>query len=281
MKIYNLSRVIAIPLLIAFVWIVYKTFTDDYFTHSIWMIPPCLLLATIYMFSPQIDYWWWNFRKYGIEDQIKTLIEKYNPEYKSLNDEETAKFDRRLYLFMEGKDFVAKGTEDKEVPHDVKAIISQVAIQMTLGQGPKVFEDIERIVMYKHPFTTPRIPFLHSVETYQEHGMMIISLEHMEHAMEHGNKVYNIVWHAFAELYVHKKEKTLDNAIPTLDWDTLEKIAGYDEKYILGIIGTPDVNPRAVAIHHYFLYPRKFLELATKEFALLHEEFETKTDKTA
>ena len=58
MKIYKFSRILSIIPAVIFGWFMYKMFMDHNFPYIAWAILPAAILALLYLFQPQIDYWW-------------------------------------------------------------------------------------------------------------------------------------------------------------------------------------------------------------------------------
>ena len=100
MKIYKFSRILSILPAIVLGWFFYKMFIDPNFPYIAWAILPAATLALLYLFQPQIDYWWLDKNPIELDPEITLLLEKTNPIYNRLNEEDRAKFHKRIYLYV-------------------------------------------------------------------------------------------------------------------------------------------------------------------------------------
>lgn len=276
MGIYNFSRILAIPFAVAFGYVLYKSTYDTFFDAGTWMIPFGMILVMIYVFSPQIDHWWQNKFPISLDPELVELLERLNPAYRSYDAETKAKFDKRLGLYLHGKEFSAQGSEKEKVPYDIQALISQVPIHMTIHHGDYMFGDFDRVVIYKHPFPSPRIPFLHAVETFMEDGMMIFSMAHIEAALNNPTQFYHILYHAYAEAFVLLNPKLDWPDMSTVSWELLEGISGFPKEKLLDFIGLPELDTLYVCINYFFTFPQKMKEVLPSVYSDLEKIFNHK-----
>ncbi|MDB4438919.1 zinc-dependent peptidase [bacterium] len=259
MKIYKFSRILSILPAIVLGWFFYKMFIDPNFPYIAWAILPAAILALLYLFQPQIDYWWLDKNPIELDPEITLLLQKTNPIYNRLNEEDRAKFHKRIYLYVEGIDFKSKGYErDVDVLFDVKNMIAQVPITMTLNRKHFLFKDFEHIIMYKHAFPSPVFKFLHTVETHSEDGVIVFSLEHAEHAFFSPYQFYNVAYHAYAEAFVKSNPKLDFPTTPNQLWSSVETISGFTKDQILGTLGFEKIDLLYILITIYFTHQDKF-----------------------
>ncbi len=267
MKIHKLSNVLALPFILMVLFCMYMLFIkdqDDYLTYA---LAPLIVIALIYMFQPQINYWWLSKNPITLDEEIERMLRRTNPIYSSLSKEKKMRFDQEVYLLTEGNAFIAKGMErDFEVPYDVKFMISQIPVTMEYGLSTKKLKRFERIVTYKHAFPSPRYKFLHAAETDVEDGVIIVSLEQAQNAFAQPNNFYNNMWHAYAEAFV----KTYPNLrYPDVDnniWHTIQSVSGFSQQHIQSILGFQSIDPVSVLINLYFNNHHKLKESATDIF---------------
>ena len=188
------------------------------------------------------------------------MLHKTNPMYSSLSSQNKEEFDKRLTLFIHGKEFIGKGMEEdnKDVPFDIKHMLAQIPITMTLGRKEFLLKDFDRVVLYKHPFPTPLNKFLHTVETHAEDGVVILSLEHVEKAMFQKGHHYDVAWHGFAEAFINSYPKENYPTLPDDIWDKIEQISPQTKPQILGTLGFETIDVMPVLINLYFNYNEKF-----------------------
>jgi len=259
MKIYKFSRVLSIVPALALGWFLYKMYADHNFPYIAWSILPAAILILLYLFQPQIDYWWLDRNPVELDPEIILLLQKTNPIYNSLDESQKAKFHKRIYLYVEGIEFKSKGYErDIDVLYDVKNMIAQVPVTMTLNKKEFLFKDFEHIVLYKHAFPSPVYKFLHTVETHSEDGVIIFSLEHAEHAFFNNSQFYNVAYHAYAEAFVKSNPKYDYPITENKQWDAVEVITGFTKDQILGTLGFENIDLLYVLITVYFTHQIRF-----------------------
>jgi hypothetical protein len=272
MKIHSLSKIIALPFAVAFALVLLWTFESNYANVSYWLIPPFIAIAIIYIFNPQIDFWWHKRNPPPIDKSIINWVEKYSSYYKLLLVPDKIKFLKRLSIYLHGKEFSAMGQKEESVPEDIKAVVGHLCIQITMGQEDFMLEDFDRIILYKHPFPTPLKKFLHSVETHNEDGVIILSLEQLINGIMNSS-YYNTGMHAYVEAFVYKNQQKdypeFDNDI----WGKLEAISGMKMDRVNAILGFEQKDPLIVAINYFFCYPVNFNELEPKLYANLQSVF--------
>ena len=271
-KIYKFSKVLSTPFVLITIYCIYMLFTDRP-EQATWIIVPIVILTLIYLFQPQIDYWWMSRNPVELEEGIIKIIKATNPYYSELNAEDKRKFETRLLLYVEGREYIAKGTEDKDVPEDIKFAFSQIPVMMKLMEKDMQYDNFERIVLYKHPFPSPRFQFLHTYETHVEDGVIILALSHAENGLFNPAQYYNVAGHAFAEAYI--------KAYPAKDypgtendfWQINEKVHGFTEEKILATLGFKSMDPLTVLINNYFTYPEQTKRNFPESWKKLNEIF--------
>lgn len=258
MRIYSLSKIVALPFGVAFAMVLYWSMDYNHKDISIWLIPLGIILVLIFVFHPQLDFWWHRRNPPPIDRVIVDWLEKYSSYYKKLLVPDKIKFLKRLSIYLHAKEFVAQGQKQEGVPEDIKAIIGHSYIMLSMGLEDYLLKDYDRIVLYKHPFPTPEKKFLHSVETHPEDGVIILSMEQLISGLLN-QAFYNVGLHAYAEAFVEKN--------PSLDypefendiWERLEQISGISVEQQTAILGFEQKDPLIVTIVYFFDYPQQFL----------------------
>lgn len=259
MRIYSLSKVLSFPLVVIAGLIILNTFVGYRSEYSIYIFIPVILLVALYIFHGVIDFWWLERNPIPLDDKMKEWFEKYSPYYASLDEDEKVLFGNRLSLYVEGREFKSVGTSElKEVPFDIKCIISSQNIMMTAGLNDYLLGDMDRIYLYKHPFPSPRYQFLHTVETHIEDGMILLSTEHALPGITNPKDHYNIALHAYAEaftkIYPHYDYPTVNHH----EWKQVEEIMGLTKDTILKTMGYESCEVLPVHIVMYFMFPKAY-----------------------
>lgn len=247
---------------------------EDY-THEIsyWMIPLVIIMAIIYVFSPQIDFWWWNKYPVALDRSIITWLETYVPFYINLNKEDKSKFENRLSIFIHAKEFFVMGSVREEIPEDLKAILSFPAIVLTFHQPTFLFKDLDRIGIYKHAFPSPQHQFLHTVESHLEDGVLLYSLEHLLPGITRKSEFYPIGYHAMIDAFISIYKPAFSGKVyKGLDENQLANISQIPHQRVLDITGFKHLPLEIMTINYFFNYPQRFRTLSP-ELALELERY--------
>ena len=270
MKIHKLSNVIALPFVLILICLMYLFFVREDDIYVLYALGPLIMVALVYMFQPQINYWWLGKNPVQLDKPILDMLNNTNPVYNSLSQEERAGFDKEIYLQTEGNAYVAKGMEkDHEVPYDVKFMLTQIPVTIERQLKNKKLKRFERVVVYKHAFPSPKHRFLHSAETDVEDGVVIISTEQAQNAFFNPQSHYNNAWHAYAEafvkLYPNKDYPSVGNDI----WETIQNISGFDQNHIKAVLGFDSIDPIPVLITLFFNNSENFKD-TDLDLSLIH-----------
>ncbi len=252
MKIHSFSKVLAVIAAIPLLVFMFYTF-DGRSQWAVYGLVPCLIvLVAIYVGHGEIDYWWIKRHPLTLDKQLKEWLQQYDPFYKSLSADEKIRFETRLVLYLEARMFKSVGSEHHDVPHDIKAVIAGQAVRISFYHKDHLIGDYDRLFLYKHPFPTPRMKFLHTVETEHEDRMIILSMEHAIPGIVNRQEYYNIVMHAYAEAFakVHQRFDWPDGKIE--DWNGITQILGITKEKIESTIGYTQQDILPVLIVAYF-----------------------------
>lgn len=257
MRIYFLSKILAAPIVLISMGLAYYQYASGQ-TIGGWIILPVILLVVLYISHPYIDFWYHKKYPIPLDEAIKNWLNSYSSFYKGLSEEEKTKYDYRMSLYLEAREFMSVGSEQKELPEDIKAIVASNAIQMNFHKKDILVGNFDRLFVYKHPFPTPQNQFLHSVETQEEDGVIIYSLEHLIPGITNPELYYNIGMHGYVEAFTMAYP---DISYPTDlngGWDEVESISGLKKKLILSTLGFEKVDLFIVLATCYFVYPLAF-----------------------
>ena len=254
MRIYKFANILSIPFALMTVGFLSLLLTNHHDKTAMWAVVPLAALILIYLFQPQIDYWWLSRHPIELDENVRKLINRTNWFYRNLNDDQKQEFDKRMLLYVNGNAFSAKGMEtDADVPFDIKYMIAQIPVTLSFNNNPKLFKNYERIIIYKHAFPSPAFKFLHTVETHHEDGAVIFSIEHAEAAFFNPEKFYNVAWHVFCEAFVYIKKIKLDDVGQEEElWRKLSIVFGFDKDFILKTIGFNNTQLSTVLLVAYF-----------------------------
>ena len=253
MHIHYFARIVALPFAIAFAVVLYfssQTFASE--SLSYWLLPLAFILTIIYVFHNQLDQWWHKKFPIPLDQQDKDLISQFSPFYRGLSSDEQILFQDRVHIFIKSKDFTAVGKDQNTVPYDVQLLTAMIALEISFYNDNPNYENYDRVVFYKHPFPTPGIQQLHTVETHHEDGVILIALDYMSAAIKAPDRYYHVGFHAFFEAFV-QEHPNLDYP-SDLTWEMLEEISGFKADAMQKTLGLPTFDLLHIAGYMFFVF---------------------------
>lgn len=215
------------------------------------MIMSILVLVGTYVFQYQIDQLMIRGVPQRLDQDMHKMLIVTAPRFATMPEIHQHMAEDRMKRWVLKKDFLNKN--EQEAPEDVKYILAWYAILLTMHQEKFLYEGMDRIVFYHHPFLSPHQPDdAHIVEVEEQDGTVIISVPHLiKGHMERG--MYNIALHAMAESYAvcYIREEI---QWPEDIWEQLEEISTIPKERIEAYIGLKVLDPWPVAVHHQVTY---------------------------
>lgn len=259
-----LSRILAAPFLLMALLALYFAWEDDP-THAVYIAPAVIALAIIYVLSPQIDWWWYKRKPPKLHSMVETLLNRYDPFFKSLLPKEKQRFKDRVSLFIIAHDFRPQAMES--VPTDVKGLIAASAVRMTFGLEDYLLTKFEQIIVYAHPFPSPLYPDkVHASEIYEEDGVIIFSIEQFMLGFIQTRQFYHLGIHEFFNVF---KASYPDKAYPSFTkdfWKKLPAVSGLKREAIERFVGLPQEDVLPVAAVHFFTHGKRFKAVFPKQY---------------
>ncbi|MEM9547579.1 MAG: hypothetical protein AAGA77_16485 [Bacteroidota bacterium] len=275
MRIYSLSKVLAAPVVTALIIILFLQYNEGY-NMGFWFVLPVVITVVLYISHEEIDFWYLQRNPIQLDQEIINLLNKYVPFYRGLNIEDKIKYHNRLSQYITGRSFKSVGSSEmKNVPYDVKAMISTSAVQLAFYMDDYLIGDFDRIFVYKHPFGSPRHKFLHTVETEAEDGVIIYSLEQLIPGITNPKMYYNIGMHGYVDAFIKANPTAPSPPRLGADWMDILGISGLTKRQILATIGYDSADLLVVLGTCYFTYPEAFdkrLPELKKELDILFEK---------
>lgn len=253
------TRLIAIPFAVGFFLFFYLAWAKDE-AYAIYVVPCSLILGLMYVFSPQIDWWWYKRNPPDLTDGIRRFFSERYTYYTRLPLRKKDIFRQKVAMFSMATDF--KPMVMPEVPEDVKAIVSASAVQLSAAFEDFLYPPFETVVIYPHPFPSPQYPeHFHISEMFEEDGVILFSLDHLIKSFAEPDQYYNIGLHEFAKVFVLTyPEKDFPELTEEI-WDPLEEVSHFSHEALLKWINLPEIDPLPVSIAHFFVFPDRFKEV--------------------
>ncbi|GAB4257990.1 MAG: hypothetical protein Kow0027_25410 [Saprospiraceae bacterium] len=274
-----LSRYLIAPLIFVALIFLYLAWEDDS-SWSYYLIPCILGAAVIYVFSPQIDWWWYQHRPPDLPPGLRKMLEAKLPYYRRLPEPLQQRFRQRMAMYMHAHEFKAQGMES--MPIDLQAIIAATAVQVSFGQEDFLMEPYEHIIVYPHPFPSPQFPEKwHTCEIYDEDGVILFSAEQLMISFMDPQKHFHIGLYEYARVFRRCHSEMSWPAWAEEDWPKLEQVSGMKLSYLRKWIGLPDLDIGAVAVAHFFVFPERFKAAFPERYEMFIRNFYRKTPAAA
>lgn len=209
------------------------------------------ILVIAYTFQYQIDQLMIRGVPQQLDPDMRQMLLNTTPQFSRMPVPQQRLVEDRMARWVIKKDFINKNEQD--APEDVKYILAWYAILLTIHQEDYLYNGLDRIVFYHHPFLSPtNQDDVHIAEIEPVDGTIIISVPHLIRGhMEKG--MYNIALHLMAEAYESCYIKT-PTTWPDDIWEQLEAISSIPRDRIEDYIGLPLTDPWPVAVHHQLTY---------------------------
>jgi len=255
MRTDSLAQFLYIPIVLYTIAMLYMTWKFGA-QYAVWVIPGPVLFAAVFILSPQIDWWWYQYRPPTLPAGLQRMLVQTHPYFKQLSNEEKSRFATRMALWMKAKEFKVQGME--EVPEDGKAMIAVNAVQLTFGMEDYLLDKVEYFVLYPHPFPSPQHEDWYASEVYLEDKVGIFSLEQLIPGTVEPHRYFNTGLYEFATIFQLTQPT---KAFPSVDesiWPYLEQITGMKREAVRNYIGLDDLNLLSIAITFFFTHSTRF-----------------------
>ncbi|MFK7808078.1 MAG: zinc-dependent peptidase [Saprospiraceae bacterium] len=266
-----LSRILSAPFVIAALGFLYLTWEQDS-SWAIYIVPNVVAMAVIFVFSPQIDFWWAKRNTPEMNPQIRMLLTKEHPFYRSLSEKEQKRFRDRVVLYMMANEFMPQKME--EVPPDLQAIVASNIVHLTFGLEDYLLSAFEHVIIYPRPFPSPQYPKnFHTSEIYPGDKVILFAIEQLLPGTINPQERYNIGLHEYIRAYLHIYGTERFSKLEESHWEKLEEISSWGKDHIFKYINRPDVTILPVSICHFFIFGKQFQAILPEEFELYKKIF--------
>lgn len=259
MKIYSPSQIILSLVIFGILYLGYQNMFNQAGNHNYILLFVVIGLA-VYFMKAELDYKFHEANPIDLDPQVINFLEKKHDFYQSLNEENKKKFRDRLSLYVEARMFKGIASEQKQVPEDLKILISCHAVQMTMAHDDILIGDFDRIILYQHPFGTPNKQFLHIVETELEDGVIILMMPYLLNAIHHPDQYYNIAFHAYGEALIKQNPQWNLSELDKVDWTDIETVSKFKKDKLLLALGYDQMDLIPIIISIYFSHRAQFSE---------------------
>jgi hypothetical protein len=274
MRIHSITWLFALPFLALLVYFIFRIVNDNY-ENSIFVFVPLVILAILYNSKPNLDFWWLQKFPPKLDKKMKDWLVSNLPYYSKFNEADQKKFDERLMLYIEAREFKSVASKElKDVPYDIRCILSSQAIRLCLWQEDYLIKDLDRVYMYRHPFPTPQHQFIHTVESEVKDGVIIFALDYALAGIVKPKQHYNIVLHGYAEAYAKLFTQVNFPEPLETDWKIIDAhFHNLNFELIKNTLGFPYVDLLPVHIVLFFEYNDVYAEYFPEYFEVFKRIF--------
>jgi hypothetical protein len=265
------ANLLATPFVATALVLLYLSWTSDS-EWAPWMIPVVLLTALVYIFAPQINWWYYTRRPQPLEANLRALLEQFCGFYRRLDASGRKRFENRVTLYRMGVEWMPMGwpEEVEAVPADVQLALCAQAVSLTWQQPNVLLDPFEQVIVYPEPFPTPEYPFAHASELFAPDGCLIFSARQVMQAFVEPHAWYNVALHEYAKaLVLTYPDLPWPDADLTDVWERLEQVSRMPRGHVESVIGLAGVDPLPVMMHHYRIFPEAFQRVFSSENQVL------------
>ncbi|MCB0662014.1 MAG: zinc-dependent peptidase [Saprospiraceae bacterium] len=259
-----LSRILAAPFVLMALLALYFAWEFNP-THAVYVAPAVIALAVIYVLSPQIDWWWYKRKPPKLDPMVETLLNRYDPFFKTLFPKEKKLYKDRISLFMIAHDYMPQGMES--VPTDIKGLIAASAVRLTFGLEDYLLKKFEQIIVYPHPFPSPQFPEkFHASENFEEDGVIMFSIEQFMLGFMQTNQYYHLGLHEFFNVYRNSYPMVPYPTFSDDFWVKLPQVSGLKKEAIERFVGLPQDDVLPVGAVHFFTHAKRFKAVFPQQY---------------
>lgn len=252
MRISSLSIILAVPFLIALAILLPLSFSHEYRDYMGWIIVPILVLTFLYTFRPQIDYWWIQRQKIGLDRPLVDWLNEHSTFYKGLSDDGKQKFEQRASLFLDSKDFSLKAVEDHKLPEQYKLLAIHEGLRITWHHDDFLFKNYDRIILYPHAFPTPDHKYLHPYEVHSSDGIILMSKPHVINGFINIKQFFNIGLYTWITAHMKDTKHKGYPMINATEMNKLDPLLPYSTEKIKEVLGERLLFSQALYAYVYF-----------------------------
>lgn len=259
------ARLLTLPFILGMAICLYFTY-NAHTTFAYPLLPLAILLALVIVFSPQINWWWYNKHPPELDKIIINWLEEYHLFYQKLSKPNQLRFRQRVALFMMGQRYMGRN-EEEEIEEDIKAFIACNAVQLTFGLPNFMMGKFENIVVYPKSFPSPTYPKdWHYSELYDEDGVLLFSRDQLIAGMTHQPMFLLIGLYEYAKALFIINPSWEKPELSSQDIAALESISKINNEEVKKTIGLDEIDWNALAVHHFLQFPKEMQAILPTKF---------------
>ncbi len=218
---------------------------------AIWLLPPLLAAAILYVFRPQLEWALLQRKPVDLDHDLVRMLDTRLPSwYAELSSAQRLTLRQRIALLVTGFEYKVQSAEERELPGDLAVLIVSQAARLSLASDILIPLPFETIVVYRHPFPSPQYPrAMHNSEIFAEDGVLMFNLQIAIPGVNEARTYFNVVLYEFARVYeqVNGNKDTIHAAVPP--WaEMVAAVVGAEPNWVAGAVGLKEIDDLGVAI---------------------------------
>lgn len=261
------SRILLGIALVGIAPILYMTWTIGEW-YAPYLVPLVIFGVSVYVLSPQIDWWWYVKFPKAPNPSVLSYFSKNFTGFNQLSSATQKDILNKFHLLEMSKNFISKG-EDDRIPEGLKLIILTSLLECTYKTKDFRLKHYENIVLYAHPFPSPKWPErLHLSEVEIDDGVFIFSLPAVLEGLKNPKQYFPISTYEFCKVILNSSRAAKQSIDLGKVRQLIPKILGYSIQQIADYINLPEkeINVEAVLLVLAVRMPNE-LELLSSEMA--------------
>jgi hypothetical protein len=250
------SRLLGIPFLIFIGVLGYIILKNDWIHLSIYVGIAFVVLAIIFVFSPQIDWWWWSKYTPKLSAPVQKIFSEFKSEYKTLSGERKRLFDRRIFLYTRGQDYEFKDIDGS--PEDIKAIIAYYPVMLSLNRKDFLLAPYDKIVLFRKKFLSPELKQEHASESNHVDKVIIFSLDYLVAAFRNPGSYFDIALYEFVQIYENLYQSLSEIAIQPSDIEEMKLHKMWHPDLVKSGLGYDKIDLHAMSVVNLYTFTDVF-----------------------
>ncbi len=240
-------------------WLYYILYMDMILSVY-YLVPGIIFLVMVFIFAPQINYFFWKRYTPQLYPFEKEWLEKHNPFYRKLNPEEKKKFGQRVFLFQKSIETEVKGLDT--LPRDFLSSISCQQVMLTFGMDNYLTEPYERFIIYRTHFPSPMLPERHASESHDGDKVVIFAGNQLLFSIQEPDKFFSVGIYELTRILRRNLSNTVFPLISQDEMSLIDQAAPYTRQDASRQCNQSLDDDFAYAVHHFFYFGEQMKELS-------------------
>ncbi len=275
-----LAALISVPLLILSLILFYLSYQGFIPFELKWIsVIPFMLGVGTFVIRDGINEWWYSKHPPKLSPKERSILTRFFPYYKALNDQLKQEFEDRLTVFSLQKKFQMRFLE--KIPGDLQLLVCATGIQLTMGlpRDKEFLPNLGMIVLFPQKFITPEINTqLHHVEVNKDiYDCLLLSIDYFTKGLRQPQNFYNSGLHGMAKAF--RLQKNISETLPYKGSKEellvqLHHLRQFKIGYQFQYTGLGEMEIFEMATELFFTYPDHFQKTLPEVYHYLQSHYQ-------